>query len=71
MKWMCSFKEGVLQRYNPDNVAELTSMPSYRGHQWFVAPGSYMHKTRNCFSWVGCVRLVNDTKEGLQRDWDR
>jgi biotin carboxylase len=71
MKWMCSFKEGTLARYNPDDMAELLAMESYRGHQWFIAPGGHLPKTRNCFSWTGCVRLVNDTKEGLQRDWDR
>ena len=71
MKWLCSFKEGNFKGYNAQNVEEITRMESYRGHQWFVKPGTYMHKTRNCFTWVGLVRLVHDDAAKLQRDWDR
>jgi hypothetical protein len=71
MKWICSQKEGPFKGYNPENVSEIISMSSYRGHQWFVAPGTYLNRTRNCFTWVGLIRLVNDDKAVLQRDWDR
>ena len=52
-------------------MAELVAMSSYRGHEMFVHPGSFMNKTRNVFSWVGLVRLANDDPDALQRDWDR
>lgn len=57
--------------YDEANIAEIMSMSSYRGHEMFIKPGSFISKTRNIFTWVGLLRIVNEDHEALQRDWDR
>jgi hypothetical protein len=71
VKWLCSYKEGPLKAYNAALVAEILAMESYRGHQLFVKPGTYLSKTINCFTWAGSVRLVHTNEESLKRDMDR
>ncbi len=71
IKSLCSFKEGQFKGYNIDNVVEIENMSSYRGHQWLVSPGSYLHKTKNVFTWVALIRMVNESEIELQRDWER
>ncbi|CAN0359024.1 unnamed protein product, partial [Ectocarpus fasciculatus] len=71
LKWLCSFKEGPFKEYCAADVAEITKMESYRGHQFFVKPGSTIRKTKNCFTWVGCVRLTHKDEETVKRDLAR
>ena len=61
-------KEGPFKEYNAADVTEIAAFESYRGHQFFVAPGTHINKTRNCFTWVGCVRLAHENEEALKRD---
>ena len=71
LKWLCSFKEGPFKEYCAEDVAEIKKMESYRGHQFFVKPGSKIRKTTNCFTWVGCVRLTHEDEDVLKRDMAR
>ena len=52
-------------------VAEIKSMGSYRGSQFFVDAGDNLRKTENCFSWAGAVNLVNEDEDAMWQDYRR
>jgi len=55
----------------PAVLDEIRAMESYRGHQLFVQEGQQLHKTINCFTWAGCVRLVHEDEQHLNKDYKR
>lgn len=71
MKWMVTYEDGILNGYNEAHLQEILNMSSYRGHQFFVKPGGKVRRTQNCFTWGGCVKLVNADEEQLKRDYYR
>lgn len=68
---MISYEEGILKGYNEAYLDEIRKMESYRGDQLFVKPGGIMKKTQNCFTWGGCIKLVNADEAQLKRDYYR
>ena len=72
MKWLInSSGAGILTSIDESALAELTSLASYRGHQFFKAPGDEVVGTFNCFSWMGCFSLASASKEQLDKDYNR
>ena len=71
LKFLISYHEGKLKRYNEHFIKEIESLESYRGHQVFVKPGARLKKTQNCFTWGGCVQLVHEDEDQLERDYSR
>lgn len=72
MKWIIvTQSEGTLVEVNPDALHELTSLQSYRGHQFFVEVGERLRKTVDCFTWGGYVKLVHVDEDQLVRDYQR
>ena len=71
LKFIVSYQDGKLVRYNENFIKEITSLESYRGHQLFVKPGGKLRKTENCFTWGGCVQLVHIDEDQLERDYAR
>lgn len=71
LKFLVSYVQGELVYWNEEYLAEIRSMPSFRGMQLFLAPGDRVHLTTNCFTWLGCVKLVHEDEEVLLADYRR
>lgn len=72
MKWIVVTESvGKLSSIKPEAVSEITSMESYRGHQFFVSPGDTIRPTVDCFTWAGCIKLVHKYADHASRDYDR
>jgi hypothetical protein len=41
------------------------------GHQFFVSEGDEVKPTTNCFTWMGCILLVHESEEHINRDYYR
>mmetsp|Transcript_12449 Transcript_12449/g.16757 ORF Transcript_12449/g.16757 Transcript_12449/m.16757 type:complete len:330 (+) Transcript_12449:690-1679(+) len=70
IKYLLTHKRGLLKSIHPKALETITQLESYRGHEIFIKVGADVIPTKDCFSWAGCVKLVNPTDEGLQRDYN-
>lgn len=59
---------GIIRRLPGDAAIHL--LPSFRSVSWDVKPGEYIAKTIDCFTRPGCVQLVADTEEEVERDFE-
>jgi hypothetical protein len=70
MKWLINYKEGLFEKIDESSLHQITnSLSSYKGHQIFFAVGKEVIKTQNCFSWGGCVLLVNALENTYYSDY--
>lgn len=72
MKWLVVTESiGHLERIDEKAEDELIHLGSYRGHQYFVNVGDRLRPTVDCFTWAGCVKLVNKLEEVARQDYLR
>lgn len=71
LKWLVNYLEGTFTGVDKESMQMITSDPSYRGHQIFIQPGNFIKKTQNCFTWGGCVLLVNRDEDALMAIYNK
>jgi len=65
---MVARASGIVRKLTGD--AFIRSLPSFRQIHWDVKPGDFVKKTVDCFTRPGCVELVADTEEEVERDFE-
>jgi hypothetical protein len=72
LKWLVNTKvEGILDRVSDEGNKTLTTLSSYQGHQYFVAPGDKLKKTRDCFTWAGYVKYFHREEHIMNQDYEK
>ena len=69
IKWLVNFQEGLFRKVQEEEMKTVKNLRSYRNHQIFFVQNRVVIKTQNCFTWGGCVAMVNPSKEELEKDY--
>lgn len=65
LKWLINYKYGDFNGVDEKSLAQMKSNESYRNHQIFIQKGKVVYPTCNCFTWGGCVKMVNKNETKL------
>jgi biotin carboxylase len=68
---LVSYVEGELIEINEAFMQEIRNMPSFRGMELFVHKGEVMHKTIDCFTFAGNVKLIHDDMDAIRSHYER
>ncbi|KAH8082139.1 hypothetical protein JL720_8666 [Aureococcus anophagefferens] len=69
LKYLLFHKGGTLADIDAAVVEQITALPSYRGHEFFVAAGAAVVPTKDCFTWGGVVKLNGADEAQVDRDY--
>ena len=69
LKYLLFHKGGTLADIDAAVVDQITALPSYRGHEFFVAAGAAVVPTKDCFTWGGVVKLNGADEAQVDRDY--
>lgn len=65
---MVSRSGGIVRRMPGDAI--IRQLPTFHSITWDVKPGDYIAKTIDCFTRPGCVQLIGNTEEEVERDFE-
>jgi len=68
---LVSFVEGELVEINDAYIQEIRNMSSFRGMELFVNKGEVIHKTIDCFTFAGNVKLISDDMDTIRSHYER
>jgi biotin carboxylase len=63
--------EGVFREVYKEYLDELLQFSSTKYLEFFLKPGAIIRPTKDCFSWGGLAKFVNDDLDELIRHYDR
>ena len=65
------YKDGKVDDFDTELLAEIENMESFVSIELFIRKGAQVRKTIDCFTFGGVIRLISESHQAVQRDYER